>query len=222
LEAPSALLGDFNPGHLQLPQEVLVGVMKKHQRYFPIYKNEVLLPHYITVVNKPSRTPLGAIKLGNDDVIRARFADAAYFVREDSKIPLEDFVSKLEKLTFQADLGSMLDKTNRIRQLVEVLAHMVGLNPDETATALRAAQLCKADLATQMVVEMTSLQGVIGREYALASGELENVAEAIYEHYLPRTASDKSPKSKAGLIVGLADRLDSLAGLFAAGLAPGN
>jgi len=153
-------------------------------------------------------------------VVRARFADAAYFVNEDLKKPLEDFIPALEKLTFQTDLGSMLDKTQRVGHLVGVLASMFNLSPEETFTAARAAKLCKADLATQMVVEMTSLQGVIGRDYALASGEPPVIANAIYEHYLPRSAGDSVPKGKPGLIVGLADRLDSLAGLFAAGLAP--
>jgi glycyl-tRNA synthetase len=220
VEVPSALRCDFNPRHLELPQEVLIGVMKKHQRYFPIHKNGKLLPHFVTIVNKPTGTPLDAIKTGNQDVVWARFADAAYFVREDLKTPLEDFVPKLDKLIFQADLGSMLDKTQRIGHLVGMLAPMVGLCPDETFTAARAAKLCKADLATQMVVEMTSLQGVIGREYALACGEPVEIATAIFEHYLPRFANDDLPKTRPGLIVGLADRFDSLAGLFAAGVAP--
>jgi glycyl-tRNA synthetase len=220
VEAPSALRCDFNPRHLELPQEVLIGVMKKHQRYFPIQKDGKLLPHFVTVVNKPTGTPLDAIKTGNQDVVRARFADAAYFVREDLKTPLEAFVPKLAKLIFQTDLGSMLDKTQRIVHLVGMLAPMVELSPDETFTAARAAKLCKADLATQMVIEMTSLQGVIGREYALACGEPVEIATAIFEHYLPRFANDDLPKTKPGFIVGLADRFDSLAGLFAAGVTP--
>jgi glycyl-tRNA synthetase len=220
VEAPTALRGDFNPRHLELPREVLIAVMKKHQRYFPIHKGDELLPHFVIVANKPAGTPLEAIKLGNEDVVRARFADAAYFVKEDLKKPLEDFIPVLEKLTFQTDLGSMLDKTQRIGHLVGVLAPMFNLSPEETFTAARAAKLCKADLATQMVVEMTSLQGVIGRDYALASGEPPVIANAIFEHYQPRSAGDAAPKGKPGLVVGLADRLDSLAGLFSAGLAP--
>jgi glycyl-tRNA synthetase len=233
VEAPTALRGDFNPRHLELPREVLIAVMKKHQRYFPIFSplahsgrgarregGAELLPHFVIVVNKPAGTPLEVIKLGNEDVVRARFADAAYFVKEDLKRPLEDFIPELEKLTFQTDLGSMLDKTQRIGHLVGVLAPMFGLSSEETYTAARAAKLCKADLATQMVVEMTSLQGVIGRDYALAAGEPPVIANAIFEHYLPRSSGDEVPKSKPGLVVGVADRLDSLAGLFAAGLAP--
>jgi glycyl-tRNA synthetase len=220
VEAPSTLVGDFDPRHLELPQEVLVGVMKKHQRYFPIYKNGKLLPHFVVVVNKPEGMPLEAVKLGNEDVVRARFADAAYFIREDLKTPLEDFVPQLDRLVFQTDLGSMLDKTHRVLRLLDGLIPLVGLSPEEAAVARRAAELCKADLATQMVVEMTSLQGVIGREYALASGEKTEVATAIFEHYLPRSAEDALPETKPGLVISLADRLDSLAGLFAAGLAP--
>jgi glycyl-tRNA synthetase len=228
VEAPTAFLGEFNPRHLELPREVLIAVMKKHQRYFPVHKGDDLLPHFVVVANKPSQPCEGykpsqglpEIKQGNEDVVRARFADAAYFVKEDLQTPLEDFVPQLDKLTFQADLGSMLDKTQRIGHLVGLLGSMVNLNPEETFTAARAAKLCKADLATQMVVEMTSLQGIIGRDYALAAGEPPVIAEAIFEHYLPRFAGDSGPKSKAGLVVGLADRLDSLAGLFAAGLAP--
>ncbi len=220
VEAPSALLGNFNPRHLDLPHEVLTGVMKVHQRYFPVYQYGILLPHFVTVTNKPAGMPLEAIKRGNEDVIRARFADAAYFVREDLKTPLEDFVAKLDKLTYQADLGSMLDKTHRITHLIPVISEMVGLNPDEVDSATRAAYLCKADLATQMVVDMTSLQGIIGRHYARVSGEPEAVIAAIFEHYLPRTSSDSPPKTSPGLVVGLADRFDSLVGLFAVGLAP--
>ena len=220
VEAPSAVLGSFNPRHLDLPQEVLIKVMKVHQRYFPVHKDGELLPYFVTIVNKPAGMDLEAIKQGNEDVIRARFEDAAYFVREDLETPLENYVEKLDRLVFQADLGSMLDKTQRIGHLVGLLASTVGLSQDDTFTAARAAKLCKADLATQMVVDMTSLQGVIGREYALKSGENPEVAAAIYEHYLPRHANDDSPKAKPGLILGMADRIDALVGLFAAGLAP--
>ncbi len=220
VEAPVALLGEFNPRHLELPGEVLISVMKKHQRYFPIQKNGELIPYFITVANKPGNGAYDLVTRGNEDVIRARFADAAYFVREDMQSKLENFVPHLEKLTFQTELGSMLDKTQRIEGLVDVLSPMLDLTPKEVATAHRAAHLCKADLATLMVVEMTSLQGVMGRDYALHSGEPEDVAKAIFEHYLPRSAKDISPDTKPGLVVGLADRLDSLSGLFAAGLAP--
>jgi glycyl-tRNA synthetase len=193
--------------------------MKKHQRYFPIYQSTNLLPYFIAVRNG-GEEHLDVVRRGNEAVIRARFADANYFYREDIKKPLEEFLPRLGTLTFQERLGSMLDKTNRLKKLVPQLAEMVGLSDEETKVAQRAAHLCKADLATQMVVEMTSLQGVMGREYALKSGEPPAVAEAIFEHYLPRSAGDVSPRTLPGLVVGLANRLDSLAGLFAVGLAP--
>ena len=142
------------------------------------------------------------------------------FLREDFKRPLEEYLPRLKTLTFQVKLGSMLDKSLRMGSLVEDLRTMLGLDPTELNTARRAAELCKADLATQMVVEMTSLQGLMGRVYALRSGEPETVAQAIFEHYLPRFSGDAVPASRPGLAVGVADRIDSLAGLFAAGLAP--
>ncbi len=220
VEAPTALRGSFDESHLALPREVLISVMKKHQRYFPVVDaNGDLLPYFITVRNGDSQG-LDRVREGNEHVIRARFADAAFFVNEDRKKKLEDFLPRLATLTFQAKLGSMLDKSRRVRALVDDLAAMLPLEEDDLRVARRAAELCKADLATEMVVEMTSLQGVMGRYYALHSGEDPAVAEAIFEHYLPRFAGDAVPKSKAGLLVGLADRLDSLAGLFAAGLAP--
>jgi len=225
VEAPTALLGRFDPAHLELPPQVLISVMKKHQRYFPVEREGELLPYFITVANKPKRLTgdcEGAETIidGNQHVIQARFADAAFFVREDLKRSLEAYLPRLGTLTFQHQLGSMLDKSRRIRRLVDDLAPMAGLDQDELATARRAAELCKADLATHMVVEMTSLQGSMGRYYALSAGETPSVAEAIYEHYLPRFSGDSLPESRPGLLVGLADRLDTLAGLFAAGLAP--
>jgi glycyl-tRNA synthetase len=157
---------------------------------------------------------------GNEQVIRARFADAMFFINEDLKHKLEDLLPRLGTLMFQARLGSMLDKSQRIEKLVEKLAPGFGLEADESATARRAAKLCKADLVSHMVVEMTSVQGIMGRYYALHSGEPAGVAQAIFEHYLPRSADDILPGSKAGIVISIADRLDTLTGLFAAGLAP--
>jgi glycyl-tRNA synthetase len=230
VERPTALRGSFDEAHLALPRDVLIAVMKKHQRYFPVMAatadggrqttvDDRLLPYFIAVRNGDSRH-LDLVREGNEHVIRARFADADFFVREDVKHKLEDFRSRLATLTFQKQLGSMLDKAERVEKLTSDIARRLGLEEAETRTALRAAHLCKADLMTKMVVEMTALQGIIGREYALRSGETPEVALAIREHYLPSSAGDALPESKAGSAVGLADRLDSLAGLFAAGLAP--
>jgi glycyl-tRNA synthetase len=228
VEFPTALRGSFDPEHLKLPREVLISVMKKHQRYFPLIPAKTtgnagpdggLLPYFVVIRNGDTQG-MELVRDGNEHVIRARFADANFFVREDLKHKLEDFLPRLGKQTFQVKLGSMLDKTRRVTQLTGILAAQMGLSPQEQAAAHRAAELCKADLATKMVVEMTSLQGVMGRIYALHSGESKTVATAIYEHYLPRFAGDILPESRPGLLVSLADRLDSLAGLFAAGLAP--
>jgi glycyl-tRNA synthetase len=213
VEKPMPLLAGFDPKFLSLPRDVLISVMKKHQRYFPIEKNGKLLSHFIVVRNGDEQS-LDLVRQGNEHVVAARFADADFFVREDVKHKLEDFRPRLATLIFQKKLGSMLDKNERIEKLTDVLAPMLNLEADEALFARRAAHLLKADLVSKMVVEMTSLQGVMGREYARRGGEALAAAEVIGEQYQP------VPKSKPGLAVALADRLDSLAGLFAAGLAP--
>ncbi len=225
VELPTALLGSFEAEYLELPPEILISVMKKHQRYFPIVgapsgeREGKLLPYFVAVRNGNDEN-LSVVRQGNEDVIRARFADAQFFFEHDTRKHLADFLPRLNTLTFQEKLGSMLDKVRRLERLAPRLGEMLGLSPAELMTVQRAANLCKADLASQMVVEMTSLQGTMGREYALRSGEPPEVAEAIYQHYLPRYASDTLPDSNPGIVVGLADRLDSLVGLFAVGLKP--
>jgi glycyl-tRNA synthetase len=221
VERPTALLGSFEPAYLALPQEVLVTAMKKHQLYFPVVQgeDEKLLPNFVTVRNGDDLY-LDVVREGNEEVLRARFADAKFFYENDLRKPLEGFLPRLDTLTFQERLGSMLDKSQRLEKLVMVVGQALGLDETELAVAQRAAHLCKADLVTQLVVEFTSLQGLMGRHYALQSSEDEAVATAIFEHYLPRSADDHLPKTKAGLALGLANRLDSLVGLFAVGLAP--
>lgn len=214
VERPTPMRGEFEERFLELPSEVLVAVMRKHQRYFPVYdKKGKLMPYFIAVRNGDERH-LNHVVAGNEHVIKARFADAAFFYNNDIKQELADFLPQLDTLTFQADLGSMMDKTQRLEKLTPVIAEMVGLDAEETAVSLRAASLAKADLATEMVVEMTSLQGVMGGHYAQRSGEAEAVATAIAEQY------NAVSQTRPGLALALADRLDSLAGLFAAGLAP--
>ena len=220
VEQPQALVGSFSSDYLVLPEPVLVTVMKKHQRYFPMVTDEgKLMPHFIAVRNGDMEH-LDVVRRGNEKVLRARYADADYFFKIDNSKPLEDYLPRLDTLLFQEQLGSMLDKTRRIERLVPDVARQIGLQEDELGVAERAAHLCKADLATQMVVELTSLQGTMGREYAERCGENKAVANAIFEHYLPRFAGDHMPVSKPGLVVGIANRLDSLIGLFSAGLAP--
>jgi glycyl-tRNA synthetase len=218
VEMPTAVMGGFNEEFLALPRDVLISVMKKHQRYFPVRKVGAqyaapLLPHFIAIRNGDD-IGIDTVRQGNEHVLSARFADANFFVREDLKRKLEDYRPELSTLTFHTKLGSMLDKSERIDQLVNDLILMLELESDEAVFARRAAHLMKADLATQMVTEMTSLQGIIGGEYALRSGETKEVAAAISEQY------QTVPQSKAGLAIALADRLDSLIGLFGAGLAP--
>jgi len=220
VERPTALRGAFEVKYLELPREVLIGVMRKHQRYFPVVdKKGHLLPYFIAVRNGDDQH-LDVVTDGNEHVIRARFADANYFYSADIQKPLESFLPRLGTLTFQEKLGSMLDKNNRVAGLVDVIGRFLGLLDADLRTVQRAAQLAKADLATQMVVEMTSLQGSMGRHYALKQGEAQAVADAIFEHWLPRGAGDILPQSAPGIVLALTDRLDSLVGLFAAGLAP--
>jgi glycyl-tRNA synthetase len=215
------LLGSFEPEYLALPQDVLTTVMKKHQRYFPVVDAESggLMPCFVAVRNGDD-LHLDVVREGTEDVLRARFADAKFFYENDTRAPLESFLPRLDTLTFQEKLGSMLDKSQRLEQLVPVVGQALGLDDRELAVVGRAAHLSKADLATQLVIELTSLQGLMGREYARLSGEEEAVAEAIAEHYLPRSADDDPPATNPGLALGLADRLDSLVGLFGVNLAP--
>jgi len=219
VEWPTAVRGEFEPKYLTLPPQVLIAVMKKHQRYFPVMRDSKLLPYFLAVANGKN-LDVDAVRLGNEEVLRARYADADFFYAADTKKKLEEFLPRLATLTFQDQLGSMLDKVKRLEKLVPRLGKMLGLSEAEMRTASRAAHLCKADLATQMVIEHTSLQGEMGREYALLSGEDEAVAQAIAEHYLPRYTGDALPEGMPGVVVGLADRLDSLLGLFAVGSVP--
>jgi len=214
VEMPTAVMGGFNPDSLALPRDVLISVMKKHQRYFPVQKDGKLLAHFIAIRNGDD-LHIDIVREGNEHTIGARFADANFFVREDVKLKLEEYRPKLSTLTFHTKLGSMLDKSDRMLKLGAELAALLGYKDVSTIKAVaRAVYLAKADLVTQMVTEMTSLQGIIGGEYALRSGESAEVAQAIAEQY------QTVPQSKIGLAVALSDRLDSLVGLFAAGLAP--
>jgi glycyl-tRNA synthetase len=219
VEWPTVIRGSYADEYLRLPEPVLITVMREHQRYFPLIKGGRLLPAFLAVANGP-HLDWAAVRHGNVEVLRARYADAAYFYRADLAQPLADLVPALATLTFQTELGSMLDKSRRLERLVPVLARQMGLGAEAMVAAQRAAFLCKADLAAKMVVEHTSLQGVMGAVYARHSGELEAVAQAIAEHYLPRGLGDALPSTPAGIALALADRLDSLVGLFAVGLAP--
>lgn len=220
VEAPTALRGAFKAEYLALPREVLVTVMRKHQRYFPIEDQYHRLMAYFITVRNGDEEYLENVTHGNEHVLGARFSDANFFYKEDSKKPLAEFLPRLATLTFQEKLGSMLDKNERVAKLVEPIGKLLKIDNTSLGVAQRASHMLKADLATQMVVEMTSLQGTMGREYALLNGSTPDVADAIFEHWLPRGADDMLPASPAGTLLAIIDRLDSLVGLFAVGLAP--
>ncbi|MCY4021221.1 MAG: glycine--tRNA ligase subunit beta [Chloroflexi bacterium] len=220
VEAPTAFRGEFDRTYLELPRDVLVTVMRKHQRYFAVEDAQGnLLPYFIGVRNGDSEH-LDKVIHGNEQVIRARFSDASFFYRADIKKPLRAYLPRLDTLTFQAELGSMREKNDRVASTVGDLGELLGFAPEDIDIAGQAAQIAKADLATSMVVEMTSLQGIMGREYALREGYDTLVAEAIAEHWLPSGAGGKLPARAPGRLLALADKLDSLTGLLAVGLAP--
>jgi glycyl-tRNA synthetase beta chain len=217
VEWPVPLAGRFEERFLQLPREVLISTLQDHQRYFAVEDEQGhLMPNFITVSNIESRDP-SKVREGNERVVRPRLADAAFFWEQDRKQPLAARRAALDAMTFQVKLGSLGDKTRRVRALAgEIAATGVG----ERADAERAAELCKCDLLTAMVGEFPELQGIMGTYYALADGEPPEVAVAIREHYLPRGAGDELPETHAGLIVALADKLDTLAGIFEIGEKP--
>ncbi|MBD2004688.1 MULTISPECIES: glycine--tRNA ligase subunit beta [Cyanophyceae] len=221
-ELPTAVIGNFDPEFLSLPPEVITTVMVTHQRYFPVFKDEnkaELIPYFITISNgDPAKSDI--IAEGNGRVIRARLADGQYFYKTDLSQPLESYLPKLEKVTFQEDLGSVREKVERLGKIASSISEQLQLSEDERQNIQRAALLCKADLVTQMVGEFPELQGVMGQKYALASGESEAVAAAIFEHYLPRGAGDKLPQNLTSQVVGLADRLDTLVSIFGLGMLP--
>lgn len=222
VEQPTAFLGGFEERYLNLPKPLLITVMHKHQRYFPVVKpdaNSALLPYFVAVRNGGTEH-LDIVRRGNENVLRARYADADFFFKVDTEKKLEAFLPRLDTLTFQEQLGSMLDKSKRLETLVTKIGELLQFSAAEMKTAERAAHLCKADLATNMVVEFTGLQGIMGYEYAKISGEPEAVAEAIVEHYYPHTPLPGQTLSRPGLALNLANRLDSLCGLFAVGKAP--
>jgi glycyl-tRNA synthetase beta chain len=220
VEYPTVFIGAFHRRYLELPAPVLVRTMRHHQRVFPVGSARGgLLPVFIGVRNG-DQAYLDVVRRGCERVIGARLADAEFFFHQDTKIPLVDRLPELERVVFMENLGSLYQKTRRVQQLGRVLSAMTGTR-GRTAQAIdRAALLCKADLVTSMVRELPELQGIMGREYALRSGEDADAAEAIYEHYLPRHAEDALPRHLPGIVVGLADRLDTLSGAFALGLSP--
>lgn len=217
VEWPVALAGNFDEDFLSVPAEALVSSMKEHQKYFHVVDNEGnLLAKFITVSNIESNDPTQVVD-GNERVIRPRLADAAFFFETDKKVTLEARREKLKTVTFQAQLGSIYDKTERIKRLANFVAQK--LNAD-TALAERAAELCKSDLVSAMVYEFPDMQGIAGSHYARHDGEPEEIAAAMTEQYLPKFAGDNVPASTTGAIVALADRIDTVTGIFGIGQKP--
>ncbi|MDD5712719.1 MAG: glycine--tRNA ligase subunit beta [Smithellaceae bacterium] len=217
-EFPNCVGGSFDPDYLKLPQEVLITSMISHQKYFPVTDEKgKLLNYFITVNNTRPRDP-EVVKRGNEKVIRARLSDARFFFDEDRKTSLESRVEGLKNVTFHSLLGTSFDKVARFRKLASFVASRV--MPELAPSVDRAAYLAKADLDTQMVCEFTELQGIMGREYALLSGEKPEVAKAIYEHYLPTQAGGELPETHEGAIVSIADKTDTICGFFGVNLIP--
>jgi glycyl-tRNA synthetase beta chain len=218
VEYPSVVCGSFDRDFLQVPKEVLITSMREHQRYFSLVDEDGrLLPNFITVNNTLADDP-AVVRRGNERVLRARLSDARFFFEEDKKVSLADRVEDLKGVVYQAKLGTSYEKMERFRTLAEGLASR--LCPDVAGRVSRAAYLCKADLVTGMVGEFPELQGVMGREYALLSGEEPDVARAIHEHYLPTQAGGDLPATDIGAFVSIADKLDTICGCFGVGLIP--
>lgn len=220
VEYPTALSGSFNEEFLSLPKEVLITTMREHQRYFPVEsKDGELLPFFVTIRNGNDEG-LEYVAKGNEKVLRARLADARFFYEEDLKLPIETAVKKLDQIVYQEELGSMGDRVRRIRKIALALGHQLGLDEQKMKWLERAAAICKFDLSTQMVGEFPELEGTMGREYARHAGEPAEVAEAVYEHHLPRFAGDDVPQSPIGTLLSLADKMDTIASSFAIGIQP--
>lgn len=218
VELPVACCGSFDAEFLEVPREVIISAMRGHQRYFALQDDAgALLPNFIAVNNTKPKD-LAVVTAGHERVLRARLADARFFLTEDTKRPLADFLEDLKQVTYHAKLGSSYDKVQRFAALTDKLAAQ--LSPEAAQAAHRAALLAKCDLVTEMVGEFPDLQGQVGREYARRSGEPEAVALAIEEHYLPAGADSAPPTGVEGALVGLADRLDTICGMFGIGQAP--
>jgi len=220
VEYPTAVIGKFDTEFLKLPTEVITIAMVTHQRYFPIKKSDGnLFANFITIANgDPKKAEL--IAEGNARVIRARLADAQFFYQADCDQSLESYLPQLETVTFQEELGTMRDKVDRIIEVAQQITEQLNLDEKNCQEIDSTAMLCKADLVTQMVYEFPELQGIMGQKYALVSGESREVANGIFEHYLPRNVEDDLPESLTGQVVGLSDRLDTLVSIFGLGLLP--
>ena len=219
-EYPQPLVSTFDEEFLQVPEEIIVDAMLMHQRYFPLYDAAGKLTNKFIIVSNGNPECAATIIDGNERVVRARLDDAKFFYEEDLKHPLESYIEKLDKVVFQESLGTVRQKAERLEKLACALSADAQLDAADAADAKRAARLCKADLVTNAVIEFTSVQGVMGSYYAAASGETPQVAQAIGQHYQPRFAGDALPDTTVGKLVALADKLDTICGLFSVGQGP--
>ena len=219
-EYPQPLVSTFDEEFLQVPEEIIVDAMLMHQRYFPLYDAAGKLTNKFIIVSNGNPECAATIIDGNERVVRARLDDAKFFYEEDLKHPLESYIEKLDKVVFQESLGTVRQKAERLEKLACALSADAQLSAADAADAKRAARLCKADLVTNAVIEFTSVQGVMGSYYAAASGETPQVAQAIGQHYQPRFAGDALPDTTVGKLVALADKLDTICGLFSVGQGP--
>ncbi|MCA1039083.1 glycine--tRNA ligase subunit beta [Bacillus infantis] len=220
VEYPTALFGKFEEEFLEIPEEVLITSMKEHQRYFPVKSAEgKLLPYFVTVRNG-DHNHLEQVAKGNEKVLRARLADAAFFYEEDQKMDIESALQKLGSIVYHEDIGTLAEKVERVRKLANGLAESLSLDPQEKKNVDRAAEISKFDLVSQMVYEFPELQGFMGEKYAAQKGEDAAVAKAINEHYMPRNAEDSAPESNEGAVLAVAEKLDTISSFFAIGMIP--
>jgi len=222
-EYPAVIMGGFDPSYLALPEEILITVMRGHQKYFAVRRRtDGLAPHFLAVINM-NGDRRGLVRGGHERVLRARFADAKFFWETDQKCRLADYLPTLSQVTFQAKLGSYGEKVERVRALARWLAEQLfsrGIHGARVADADRAAELSKCDLVTGMVREFSELQGIVGGLYAKSQGEPEEISSAVYDHYKPAGLSDDTPRNMTGAILSVADKLDTLVGCFAVGVVP--
>ncbi|MCK8828071.1 glycine--tRNA ligase subunit beta [Natroniella acetigena] len=220
VEYPTALSGSFEEEFLQLPEEVLITSMREHQRYFPVRDEAGDLKNMFVTVRNGTDEYIGTVRAGNEKVLRARLSDGIFFYQEDQAEKLEDKVEELKDIIFQKELGTLYEKIERMITLAENFGQLLELSDAEIEQAKRAAKLAKADLVTEMVNEFAKLQGTMGKEYALLDGEEEEVAQAIFEHYLPRHATDQLPGLEISRVVSISDKIDNIVGCFSVGIIP--
>ena len=222
VEYPQAVVGEFDPRYLSLPEQIISSTISQNQKCFSVYDEQDRLANKFVFISNGNPKYNDIIRAGNEKVVAARLEDALWFFTEDSKLPLEDYLPKLQNVVFQSQMGTLADKTERLIRLCEYISEELKQDENQKSKAMRIAKLCKADLVTLMLgeKEFTKLQGYMGMQYALAHGEDPEIAQGIYEHYMPRGSNDNLPQSEGGAICAIADKLDTVAGIIGVGLMP--